>query len=103
MAECESNFALTVRIGHLMLDGHIGTMAQHSLQHCSYLGRGAGLKLRINADRAAFHMPVDEDTWTAIARVPLGQEILIDRMVFFRVRSTGGCCGSPDGFQPSPK
>src|SRR6266702_462089 len=41
-------------------------------------------------------MPVNEHAWPVIARVPFGQEVLVERTEFFGIGGTGSCGLAPD-------
>jgi hypothetical protein len=80
---------------------HLGTMAQQTGDHrCNFRGT-ASFQLRIDTDRFAFHMPVDEHPRTTITGMPFGHQILVPGSEFLGV---GGACRgalAPDVGKPN--
>ncbi len=71
-------------------------MAQHALNHRRHLRGGAAFDLRIDAGSLLFEMPVDHDTWSPVADMPFGEQILIPGGEFLGIRSAGRRRLAPD-------
>ena len=62
-------------IGVLAVDGGVGAVPQHALDHRGDLGGAARPELRVDAHRFPVHMPVDHDAVAAVADVVLGHQV----------------------------
>ena len=77
VAEGKADFALAVAVDVLLLDLHLGAVAQDALDHGGDLGGRTTLELRVDAGGFSLHVPVDHDPSAAMANVPLGHQVLI--------------------------
>src|SRR3954447_4963510 len=71
-------------------------VAQHALDHGGDLRGGAAPQTRVDAHRAALHVPVDHDAAPAVASVPLGHEVLVEGAKVLAVRCAGRSALAPD-------
>jgi hypothetical protein len=88
---------MTMRIDVLTIDFHLGAVMEDALDHRGHLRGGRRLQLAMYAQRIAFDVPVDHDTASAIADVPLGCQILIPGAEMLGVRGAGRRPAPPDG------
>ncbi len=84
-ARRKADLALPVGIDVIAVDLHLGAIAQQAGDHRCDFRRGAVLELRVDADRFALHVPVDEDSWPTIACVPLSHQLLVPGREFLGV------------------
>src|SRR5205085_11739533 len=77
VTERKTDLALTMSIDVIAIDLHLRAMAQQTSDHGRDFRRGAVFELRVDAGRFALYVPVDEHSRPAIARVPLGHQILV--------------------------
>ena len=105
MRESKGDFTLSVAVSEVLFHRHLCVVAQHSLNHGSYLRRRAALQLGVDAGGLLLHVPIDHDSGTAIAHVPLGHQILVPSSELLSIASTGtrpfppnmGMAGAKDG------
>ena len=96
MTKRKSDLALPVGIDIVAIDLHLGAMAQQASDHGRDFRGGTVLELRVDAGRFALHVPVDEYSRPAIARVPLRHQILVPGREFLGVRRAGRGAFTPD-------
>src|SRR5262245_24790290 len=103
MAKCKPDFALPFAVDILLLDLHLGTVAQDALNHRGDLGGGTALELRVDTGGFFLHVPIDHDPSAAISNVPFGHQFLIPGPALLTVCCTRGSTFSPDVGQASRK
>jgi hypothetical protein len=54
----------------------------------------------VDGHALALDVPVDEHPAPAVAQVPLGEDVLVERAEVRRVAGHGGRAGAPDGLRP---
>ena len=93
--DAEADLGLTVAVGVVRLDLHRGAVPHCPFDHRGDLGGGAGDQLRVDRHGLAFDVPVDEHAAAAVARVPLGEDVLVVGAEVRRVAGHGGRAGAP--------
>lgn len=69
---------MRIRVVGLDVHGvHGGAVPHRALDHCGDLGGGAVDELGVNGQGLLLHVPVDEHPSAAVARVPLGEPVLV--------------------------
>ena len=96
VAEGKADFALAVAVDVLLLDLHLGAVAQDALDHGGDLGGRAALELRVDTGGFSLHVPVDHDPAAAMANVPLGHQVLIPGAELLAVGRARGGAFPPD-------
>ena len=66
-----------MRVGVVGLDVHGGAVPHRALDHRGDLGGGAVDQLGVDGQGLLLHVPVDEHPAAAVARVPLGEQVLV--------------------------
>ena len=89
MTECKRHFRLAVTINELLINLHICTVAQNTLNHGSDLRRRTALQLGVDTGGVLLYMPVNHDAASLVPNMPFGQEIGIPRADLLGIRSTG--------------
>ena len=77
------------------LDLHRGAVPDRALNHRRDLRGRAGQQLGVDGHRLAFHVPIDEHASATVARVPLGEQVLIERSEVGGVRRHCRGTGAP--------
>jgi hypothetical protein len=85
--DAEPDLRLAMAVCVVVLDIHGGAVPHGALDHRGDLGGGAVDQLGVDGQRLLLHVPVDEHPSAAVARVPLGEQVLV---VGTHVRGVGG-------------
>src|SRR5258708_5341698 len=103
MTKGKGHLRLSVGIHIVLLDLCTGAMTEHSFHHRGYLRGGAAFELGVNTGRLLFDMPVNHNSRSPVANMPLGEQILIPGSELLGIGGTG--CGSltPDLREPCRK
>jgi hypothetical protein len=71
-------------------------VSHHAFDHRGDLGGRAVQDLGVDCHRAFLDVPVDEHAATAVAGVPLGEDVAVECAEVAGVRGDGGCALTPD-------
>jgi len=88
---------MTLGVDVVAFDLHGGAVPDRAVDHRGDFGCGAGDQLRVDGHRFAFDVPVDEHAAAAVAGVPFGEDVLIERPEVGGVAGHGGRPGAPHG------
>ena len=85
MAESKGDFALPVSVGEILLHRYFRVVAQHPFNHGCHFRRRAAFQLGVDTSRLFLYVPVDHDSGTPVARMPLGHQVLIPSPEFLGI------------------